>query len=358
MKRRIAYWDNLKYVMIVFVIIGHFTIENNSGIIPQSYKSLGAFIYLFHMPVFFFISGYFFRKKSSLWNALTYLIYAVVTKLVMYAGNWIAYLIAVKLLGKALLPPKMISFIWYNDIPWFLIVLAAFEVLMFFLDKVNVKVLLIVSIIIGCIMGYIDGIGGKADVGDYFAWYRIFLMFPFFVVGKLIKEYDLVEKLRQKSGIRVLGGVVIVLVFVCFALNIQSISNSIPVFSGRNSYDVISMYWNSNIITPGIICKFGAFIRIAAYLITFIMIMSWVVVIPGKNIPLITKCGSKTILIFMFHYVGLYFVNAMGWSKIIVTTKGQVIYLLGTLAWALLLSLIFYKVPDVIKDGIRRIRNK
>ena len=359
MKRRIAYWDNLKYLMIVFVVVGHFVLENNSGISSPFYKSLGTFIYLFHMPVFFFISGYFFRKKSALWNALTYLIYAVVTKLILYAGKWAAYLVAIKLLGKKTdFEPGTISFIWFNDIAWFLIVLAVFELLMFILDRVNVKVLLVITIITGCIMGYIDGIGFKSDVGDYFAWYRIFLMFPFFVVGKFLKEYDLVEKLRKRSGIRVLGGIVIVAVFACFVLNPQNISNLTALFSGRNSYDIIGELWGSTIITPNIMNKYGLFVRIAAYVLSFTMIMSWTVIIPDKKIPIITKCGGKTILIFMFHYWGVYFVNAMGWSSMIATRGGKVAFILIAVGWTLILSLIVYKVPDVIKLGISKIRTR
>ena len=83
MKKRIAYWDNLKFLMIVFVVMGHFILENNSGISSPAFKSIGTFIYLFHMPVFFFISGYFYKKQSALWNVLTYVLYAIVTKLVL-----------------------------------------------------------------------------------------------------------------------------------------------------------------------------------------------------------------------------------------------------------------------------------
>lgn len=359
MKQRIAYWDNLKYVMILFVVIGHFILENNSGIPSPFYKSFGTFIYLFHIPVFFFISGYFFRKKSALWNALTYVLYAVATKLVMFLGKWAVYWVAINIFKKSVkYEPTQLSFIRYSDIVWFLIVLAVAEVLMFVLAKVNTKILLIIAIIIGCLVGYIGGVGGASVAGDYFAWFRVLVMFPFFVFGKMIKEYNLVDKLREKRSIRIVGVVVLVAIFVIMLLNPQNISNSTPLFSGRNSYEVLSNCWGSVLLTPNSVLRFGALIRLVAYIVTSISIMCWVIIIPDINIPLITKCGGKTILIFMFHYLGLYFANAMGWSNIIATRSGKILFVLGAIAWTLVLSLVFYKVPDLIKVGVRRIKNK
>lgn len=359
MKQRIAYWDNLKYVMIVLVVVGHFVLENNSGIDSASFKSLAAFIYLFHIPTFFFISGYFFKKKSALWNALTYVLYAIATKLVMFFGKWAVYMVAIKIFNKQVkYEPIHLSFIKYSDMIWFLIVLAIAEVLMFVLDKVNTKVLLVIAIVIGCLVGYISGIGGANVTGDYFAWFRVLVMFPFFVFGKVIKEYNLVEKLREKNGIRIISGVVIVVVFLLFMLNEFNISGLTSLFSGRNSYEIISKNWRLGIVDSAVIYRTGALLRLATYLATFIMCLSWTLIIPDKNIPLITKAGSRTVLIFMFHYIGLFFVNAMGWSNIIATRSGKVIFILGAIAWTLLLSLLFFKAPDLIKEGVLRIRKK
>lgn len=359
MNRRIAYWDNLKYVMILFVVVGHFILENNSGIPSPSYKSFGTFIYLFHIPVFFFISGFFFRKKSALWNALTYVLYAIATKLVMFFGKWIVYWFAINIFKKSVdYESVQLSFIRYSDIVWFLIVLAIAEVLMFVLERVNTKVLLVVAIIVGCLIGYIGGVGGANTTGDYFAWFRVLVMFPFFVFGKLAKECDLVDKLREKRSVRVVGIVVLIGIFVIMMVNPHNITGSTPLFSGRNSYEILSKGWISDLFAPGFILKFGGLIRLAAYIITGISIISWTVVIPDIKIPLVTKSGGKTILIFMFHYLGLYFANAMGWSTIIATRSGKVIFVLGAIAWTLVLSLIFYKAPDLIKEGVLKIRKK
>lgn len=53
---RIEFADRLKGICICLVILGH-------SVIPDA---LLRFIYTFHMPAFFFVSGFFFSKKASL----------------------------------------------------------------------------------------------------------------------------------------------------------------------------------------------------------------------------------------------------------------------------------------------------
>lgn len=69
--------DSVKYWLIVLVIAGH--VFESSRIIPEC-EVLWKWIYIFHMPLFIFISGYFSRKKdkkelkASIWKLLEPLI--------------------------------------------------------------------------------------------------------------------------------------------------------------------------------------------------------------------------------------------------------------------------------------------
>ena len=53
MKEKNIQIDNLKAILIVLVVVGHFGSTKN-----PFYRSLIAFIYSFHMPLFLFVSGY------------------------------------------------------------------------------------------------------------------------------------------------------------------------------------------------------------------------------------------------------------------------------------------------------------
>ena len=55
MSKRIDYMDILKALAIIAVVIGH----------CDSPHPLYNFIYLYHMPLFFFISGYFYKNEYS-----------------------------------------------------------------------------------------------------------------------------------------------------------------------------------------------------------------------------------------------------------------------------------------------------
>jgi fucose 4-O-acetylase-like acetyltransferase len=59
-KERIHYFDNAKFILIFFVVLGHL-------ISPYSYdnqllSAIYKWIYTFHMPAFILISGYFAKS--------------------------------------------------------------------------------------------------------------------------------------------------------------------------------------------------------------------------------------------------------------------------------------------------------
>lgn len=56
-KQRIAYVDILKGLLIILVVMGH---------IPGASQSLHQWIYWFHMPAFFMVSGFFIKENFSL----------------------------------------------------------------------------------------------------------------------------------------------------------------------------------------------------------------------------------------------------------------------------------------------------
>lgn len=46
------YWNILKGVAILSIVIGH------------TYPTLGPFVYLYHLAIFFFIAGYLYKEKN------------------------------------------------------------------------------------------------------------------------------------------------------------------------------------------------------------------------------------------------------------------------------------------------------
>lgn len=63
-KARIIKLDNLKFFLIFLVVLGHIFEEViAAGNANWDVKSARFFIYLFHMPLFLFVSGIFSKKN-------------------------------------------------------------------------------------------------------------------------------------------------------------------------------------------------------------------------------------------------------------------------------------------------------
>ena len=61
-KQRVSFWDNLKGILIILVVLGHFLyIYYDTGLS----KYIVNTIYMFHMPAFVFASGYFAKSDST-----------------------------------------------------------------------------------------------------------------------------------------------------------------------------------------------------------------------------------------------------------------------------------------------------
>ena len=60
--KRNYYIDNLKFILITLVVVGHFAIKMTY---MAPIQSLLYFIYLFHMPCFIFVSGFLAKRINA-----------------------------------------------------------------------------------------------------------------------------------------------------------------------------------------------------------------------------------------------------------------------------------------------------
>ncbi len=122
--KRIAFWDNVKFFMILSVVIAHFAEFQING--SDICKSIFIFFYAFHMPVLFFVSGVFFKPYNIIRKALFYVCCGYLLKIFL----WVVYLIT---------DNKIPEFSLFSDmtIPWFMFVLAIYTVSTYFLRNIN-----------------------------------------------------------------------------------------------------------------------------------------------------------------------------------------------------------------------------
>ena len=144
-KARIALWDNVKFIVITFMVIGHFADVFSKT--SNTCKSIYLFIYAFHMPLFIFISGLFYSENDSK------------QKIVYYASCGFALKIALSCVSFITGRPTHFSLLSDPGLPWIMFSLAAFQATMHLFKEINKKYLLIFSVILACFVGYDQSIG-------------------------------------------------------------------------------------------------------------------------------------------------------------------------------------------------------
>lgn len=85
--KRDPYFDSLKFILITLVVFGHAI----SFVEGKWANALYLWIYLFHMPLFIFVSGYFTKqlptekfKKGILGLAETLIVFQIISRLLRY----------------------------------------------------------------------------------------------------------------------------------------------------------------------------------------------------------------------------------------------------------------------------------
>ncbi len=205
--------DSVKYWLIVLVIAGHIFLrpEFTSIACIVTWK----WIYLFHMPLFIFISGYFSRKKDkediwlSIWKLLEPLIVfqtlAIIFKLIQEGSVSLHYI----------LTP------WYAL--WYLLSLILWRLILQILPDnflENTKLILLLTFFISIIIGFLP-------FNELLSIQRTLSLMPFFFLGYCMKGRNIIlpKKYRPLSLIFLFT---ITLILIFFHNHLGSLMHSTP----------------------------------------------------------------------------------------------------------------------------------
>lgn len=173
-KLRDARYCNLKLILVFLVIYGH-CIEARiytSECLLQQYK----FIYMFHMPLFAFLSGLFLKTEKDCLRQIK-------KTLPLYL---LIQFLAVLLNAIDIFTPWWILWYLLSYCLW-----AGFGFLWFRYGKENSKFFfLVISIVLGVLVGCIPWIDRT------FSASRTFVFFPYFFIGLICKQETQWEKYR------------------------------------------------------------------------------------------------------------------------------------------------------------------
>lgn len=309
--KRIYFWDNLRFVLIALVVIGHFIEQYDQS---THFKSLFMFIYAFHMPVFIFISGLFHKNEQITSKIFTYITLGYLYKIIVFVT-------------RAVLGQKPHFYLLKEDgIPWYMFVLAAFILITYILRDINPKMILIASVVLACFTGY------DSSIGDVFVLSRIIVFYPFYALGVLINR-DALLKVSRLSVCRISSAFILsVYGFLCFAF-LRYVYPFRPLFTGRNPF-------NETLYQGG--CVF----RLVYYIFAIIIGFAVICIIPERKLSFISTFGKRSLQVYFWHRPIIYVLEYFHFSDFLCpTTIGKLIYLLCAVILTLILSLKCFEYP-------------
>lgn len=258
-KKRSAYWDNIKGFLMLLTVFAHilYQLQGNSDTINKTVD----IIYMFHMPAFVFISGFFGKsERSHSFESIIKLIFL--------------YFIFNSIMGfiygfTSLLNP-MYSY-------WYLIALIVWRLTAHRIAKF--KEIKLILFVIALFVGFYP------SIDNTFAAARIIGFYPYYMSGYLL-DGEKSEKLINKKYInRMAVGSVLTIVVLLLSIAAHS------YFSFTDS--ALQMYGYNEPID-----SFG---RIVLYVIAFLAIYGLRCLSPDKKIPFLTMLGRNSLWIFVLH---------------------------------------------------------
>lgn len=332
MKDRLYKIDNLKFILILLVVFGHFIELTNYINIT---KSLFVFIYSFHMPLFIFISGLFSKKILSV-KEYPY------KKILFYIYLIFFMKISVFSIHSLFNADTSFSIFGGTGYYWYLGVIIIYTLLIPFIEKTNKNILLIFSIVLGIFAGYDSNIPQILFLG------RIFSFFPFFLSGYILKdEKEKIINFLNKKQVKYLSITLLIEILVFMIIFINYFNNYRMVFTSTMPYSLM-------VTDDGFYITYK--IKIIAYIITLIASLSVFSLSPNKKIKYISTMGSKTLPIYVLHMPILSLMKDIGLISLIWSTFKQysiIIYFILSIIIVIILSdkhieNLFIKIKNIV----------
>ena len=312
-------WDNIKALLIFFVVAGH-VLEMNP-IHTVLAVNIDRLIYSFHMPAFVFVSGYFGKRvciqgRLRAEKAISLMVYYIVFQLLfmLIRAVFNIYSQAMSLFSPC-------TGLWY------LIALFFYYLMSPIAQKLPAWLMISLSVISALL------IGNDTAATNYLAVMRTFTFAPFFFGGYYLRG-SAVKKVRDiKPYFRYTIGLLCGAAAVCSWLYTPMFEWN-KLFFGKINYQELKIdLW------------LGAVLRLWAYAIAVLMIICLVLMMPSKK-SIISKVGQNSLQVYIFHMLLVILLFVSGRANIDITDDCILLLcMLGSAALTVILSLGFFRYP-------------
>ncbi|MGW0589167.1 acyltransferase family protein [Streptosporangium sp. NPDC002607] len=277
-KKREPYLDNVKFVLIALVVMGHSLVPTLKA---DSASAAYLFIYMFHMPAFVLISGYLGR---NFWHSNAKINKLVDTLLIPYVVVEIGYALLRYGLGQKW-TLTIIDPAWLN---WYLVALVLWRISTPIWTRMRQPLLVAVVIYMAA---------GFSEISGDFSIDRFFGLLPFYVLGLLLKpeHFDLLKPTWVKiTSAAVLVGAAGV------AILIAPHVPRAPIYF-RYSFKAMDMSW-----------WMGFGVRAAVLVAALIMTAAVLALVPRRE-TWFSDLGTRTLYAYLLHGVVVVIAKDQGW---------------------------------------------
>lgn len=286
-RQRSAYWDNVKAVLIFLVVLGHFlySVDPRGRVMQAVYN----WIYLFHMPAFVFVSG-FFAKRYVISERKEY-------KLAGYLAAYLVYMLYIWLIlfiFTRSIPVK--DLLKTHRAPWFMMALFIWHLLIPFVSRLKP----VISIPLAFALALYSGT--FKECGLFLTLSRVFSMFPFFLVG----YYYQPKKLEKRhTGLKIAAGLILLVCGLILYFHGRELDRFLKVMYGSKSYQALHLSMSE-----------GVLFRSAWFCAAFLMTAALLYVVPDRRCRF-TYIGERTLGVYLLHRLPRDLIKNLGLSRLI-----------------------------------------
>ncbi|WP_322922299.1 acyltransferase family protein [Paenibacillus campi] len=322
---RDAYFDNLKFVLITLVVIGH--------LIEPLYddpwlQSLYVMIYTFHIPLFVLVSGY-FAKQIGTGDYFT----KVISKLVI---PYLIFETLYSLFDYWLYDRPQLIFSYFTPywLMWFLFSMVLWKTAMPYMIRIKYAVPL--SIVLAIVAGYAN------DAEYYASVSRTIVFFPFFLAGYYMDRswITMLQRPMMKT-IAVLSLITATIVIAVYSPFVVK-----EWLYGSFSYESLGHYeWTAGLY------------RIGVYAVAVIIGGAVMSLIPTRPLGIVSELGSNTLYTYVLHGFIVMALTASGMYDWLGIEVARLLIVPLGLMVTVLLSLSRVRVASawLVEPGVKRI---